>query len=113
MELAGPRPRPAALAPGHNNPRPAPRRRNEHAYQLVPVEQSDGECWGRIIWERRGTAECWVLARWGPYHAVVPAVRVTRWTDPDRLYVLADNTLWRADYPPEIAVTAEVVPLAQ
>ena len=65
--------------------------------------------WGRIVGERPEVAECWIHVHCGRISAFVAAVRVTRWTDPPRLYVLADGSLYRDGSPPRLPVRAWVV----
>ncbi len=73
------------------------------------AEAADGARWGRVVGERPESAECWIYAHCGRVAVLAPAVRVTRWTDPTRLYVLADGSLYRDSSPPRLPVCAWVV----
>ena len=73
------------------------------------AEEASGVTWGRVSGERPDTAECWIRVHTRRWTGLVPVVRVNRWTDPQRLYVLADGSLYCDPTPPRLPVCAWVV----
>lgn len=71
--------------------------------------EADGQVRGRVVGEIPTAADCVIVVRAAGCLAFVPARRVTRWSDPTRVYVCADGSLWRDTRAPDRAVAAVVL----
>lgn len=77
--------------------------------QVTPLEGPRGRLRGRVVGEVPRSAECIIVARVRGYIVYLPARRLNRWTDPTRIYVCEDGSLWRAAHAPTVGVVAELV----
>lgn len=77
---------------------------------MVPLTGPRGVVLGRVVGPLDPSrTDVIIQATYRGVTVFLAARRVTRWTDPQQIYICQDGGLWRSDHPPVSPVVAAVV----